>query len=515
MNPRGRWEAGVTYYKLDLVAYNGDSYVANEETKDRPSRASTKWTLNAARGNAGGGSFVNPTAGDYTAAMITNVPSGTISATNVQDAINELDTKDVLSIADGTAAAPSLNFSSETTTGLFRASANVLGVSVAGTSRATFTATGMTVTGTITPSGSVHGANGTAANPSLSFASDQDTGLYRIGANNIGVAVNGAKVLDVGTGGLVVDSIAANAATNLTLAGGTAGSSAVKVTNTTAATSTTTGSLQTAGGLGVAGAGWFGGKIVVGSASSLNTANIYSYGTLKVGGAANQATGTIILGDDQSDQANIGIYRGTTAMALGTGNWLNLAGYDGVNITSGAAQFGSQTKAMALTSSAVSIPLTTAATNTTSGALQVAGGVGVQGAGYFGGNGAFGPAFTPNAWGTGGQLDVNGTTGGILGVAYNGTAKGYVLAETGGILVNSHAGGTAKFNTTGSGATTIGNSGGITLAGVAITTASASATAGLRVPHGAAPTSPVNGDIWTTTAGLFVRINGVTVGPLT
>jgi len=38
--------------------------------------------------------------------------------------------------------------------------------------------------------------------------------------------------------------------------------------------------------------------------------------------------------------------------------------------------------------------------------------------------------------------------------------------------------------------------------------------ASLRAPHGSAPTSPVDGDIWTTTAGLFVRINGVTVGPL-
>jgi hypothetical protein len=36
----------------------------------------------------------------------------------------------------------------------------------------------------------------------------------------------------------------------------------------------------------------------------------------------------------------------------------------------------------------------------------------------------------------------------------------------------------------------------------------------LRVPHGAAPTAPVDGDIWTTTAGLYVRINGSTVGPL-
>ena len=38
--------------------------------------------------------------------------------------------------------------------------------------------------------------------------------------------------------------------------------------------------------------------------------------------------------------------------------------------------------------------------------------------------------------------------------------------------------------------------------------------ASLRLPHGVAPTNPVDGDIWTTTAGLFVRINGVTIGPL-
>lgn len=36
----------------------------------------------------------------------------------------------------------------------------------------------------------------------------------------------------------------------------------------------------------------------------------------------------------------------------------------------------------------------------------------------------------------------------------------------------------------------------------------------VRLPHRSAPGSPTNGDMWTTTAGLFVRINGVTVGPL-
>ena len=59
LNPRGKWESGVTYYKLDLVAYNGDSYVANEETTQKPSRTSTKWTLNSARGAAGSGNNVS------------------------------------------------------------------------------------------------------------------------------------------------------------------------------------------------------------------------------------------------------------------------------------------------------------------------------------------------------------------------------------------------------------------------------------------------------------------------
>lgn len=44
--------------------------------------------------------------------------------------------------------------------------------------------------------------------------------------------------------------------------------------------------------------------------------------------------------------------------------------------------------------------------------------------------------------------------------------------------------------------------------------ASAAGSAGLNMPHGTAPTSPVDGDVWTTTSGLFARVNGATVGPL-
>lgn len=45
--------------------------------------------------------------------------------------------------------------------------------------------------------------------------------------------------------------------------------------------------------------------------------------------------------------------------------------------------------------------------------------------------------------------------------------------------------------------------------------ASGTGQAPLNVPHGTAPTSPVNGDVWTTSAGFYVRVNGATVGPLT
>lgn len=49
-----------------------------------------------------------------------------------------------------------------------------------------------------------------------------------------------------------------------------------------------------------------------------------------------------------------------------------------------------------------------------------------------------------------------------------------------------------------------------TFAAKATTVASAAGGAGFNLPHGAAPTVPTNGDVWTTTAGAFHRINGAT-----
>jgi hypothetical protein len=52
-----------------------------------------------------------------------------------------------------------------------------------------------------------------------------------------------------------------------------------------------------------------------------------------------------------------------------------------------------------------------------------------------------------------------------------------------------------------------------TLTGEVVTAAAAAGSAGLNLPHGVAPTAPVNGDLWTQTTGVFARINGATVGP--
>jgi len=60
LNPRGKWKSTETYQKLDLVAYNGDSYVSNvNDNREKPSRSSVSWTLSAARGQGSGGGGIS------------------------------------------------------------------------------------------------------------------------------------------------------------------------------------------------------------------------------------------------------------------------------------------------------------------------------------------------------------------------------------------------------------------------------------------------------------------------
>lgn len=58
--------------------------------------------------------------------------------------------------------------------------------------------------GQSTMTGQLKSASGTVSAPGISFGSDADCGLYRIGANNVGLALNGAKVVDFLTTGVAI-----------------------------------------------------------------------------------------------------------------------------------------------------------------------------------------------------------------------------------------------------------------------------------------------------------------------
>lgn len=123
----------------------------------------------------------------------------------------------------------------------------------------------------------------------------------------------------------------------------------------------------------------------------------------------------------------------------------------------------------------------------------------------------------------GGNLDTLTFGTHLTGTSYNGSAAvslgiDATSANTASTIVardgsGNFSAGTITANLTGHASLDLPLTGG-TLSGELTTLASATGSAGLNLPPGTAPTSPNNGDIWVTTAGLYVQINGVTVGPL-
>ena len=111
-----------------------------------------------------------------------------------------------------------------------------------------------------------------------------------------------------------------------------------------------------------------------------------------------------------------------------------------------------------------------------------------------------------------------------LVLAGNGTAT--MMLKSGNVLIGSQTdnGSGSKLQLTGNESIT----GNLTVSGTALisTTAaigvpvtsstalnlvgSTTALSPIRLTHGVTPTSPIDGDMWTTSAGLFIRINGVT-----
>ncbi len=376
---------------------------------------------------------------------------------------------------------------------------------------------GVGIAGAVYVGGTINGTAAQAAvfnNASGSYTTWGHNGTLvgDIGADN---QVTGGSSADFGItsrGGAL--RIATNTVARITIAnaGGVSfgTSSPLTLNSTTASTSTATGALVVSGGCGVAGAGYFGG--VVDCAVGLNIA---SGQAVTIGTTSNLMAGTATVHNFYSGSSSFGIYSQD-----GLSQWFGLTNSNGNT---------------AITS-------TTASSSTTTGALVVSGGVGVAGVLSIGG------ATTVYGGSSNANLTLTVSTSGneralfftdTAGSKYNWKTGAQITTDNAWEIIPSTAAGGSTYSTATlrcsvagvvtipvtSGTTLVVSStadasatfaGGATFGSVVVGSASTTARATLRIPHGTAPTSPVDGDVWTTSAGgLYVRINGVTVGPLT
>ena len=93
-----------------------------------------------------------------------------------------------VSVVAGSVGTPALNFIGDTNTGIYRPGADQVGISAAGTLEAAVSASHLSVDG------------GSVGTPGVNFGitgTDTDTGIFRINANQVGVSAGGAQQLAV------------------------------------------------------------------------------------------------------------------------------------------------------------------------------------------------------------------------------------------------------------------------------------------------------------------------------
>ncbi len=109
---------------------------------------------------------------------------------------------------NGSAADPAINFQSDTNTGIFRQAADSLGIATGGAERVRIGSFGIRGddSGDVYNFDAFKGNNGSAAAPTFSFDSDTDLGMYRSGTNEISFSAGNDTVFTILNGGVYVPS---------------------------------------------------------------------------------------------------------------------------------------------------------------------------------------------------------------------------------------------------------------------------------------------------------------------
>lgn len=109
--------------------------------------------------------------------------------------------------ADGSVLAPSISFTNDQDSGMYLESDGVLAIAAAGSKKVEVTSTTVSLLAATTfLDGDLHVQDGDATTPGVAFGNDLDTGLYRIGANNIGISCGGTNALDLSSNRAVMVS---------------------------------------------------------------------------------------------------------------------------------------------------------------------------------------------------------------------------------------------------------------------------------------------------------------------
>jgi hypothetical protein len=113
-------------------------------------------------------------------------------------------------LTDGSASAPAISFISDTNTGLYRKSSDVIGAAASGVEVMTIAPT------SITAAVGMLLVDGSASAPAVRFSSDTNTGLYRKSSDIIGVSASGVEIMTVASTGVTVNG-------SITVANGSTG----------------------------------------------------------------------------------------------------------------------------------------------------------------------------------------------------------------------------------------------------------------------------------------------------
>ena len=189
------------------------------------------------------------------------------SANSAWISLRELD--GTLTIEDGTAAAPGLAFTSDLNTGLFRVGADQLAISTGGTSRLAVSTTAVSSTLAVdVPLGAV-------GTPSITFTGDLNTGIWSPAADTIAFSEGGAEAMRIDSSSRLLvgtssarSNFAGNTSTPLIQTEGTTAS-----TSSASIVNNSNGSVGSTFNLGKSRASSVGGNTVVASGDQIGIIN--------------------------------------------------------------------------------------------------------------------------------------------------------------------------------------------------------------------------------------------------